>query len=97
MEPKHDRTLYEIASSFFAAVVIAVAVAGLLVTGLGEDGPGSPGFLVGLLFLGLGLGRLYLGLRRGDEGSRREPPAATPEPAPPRPPQRGSPPRRRRP
>ena len=97
VEPKRERTLYEIASTFFAAVVIAFAVAGLLVTGLGDDGPGSPGFLVCLLFLGLGLGRLYLGLRRGDEGSHREPPATPPEPGPPRPTQRGSSPRRRRP
>jgi hypothetical protein len=67
---KRERTLYEISSSFFAAVVILFAVAGMLVTGLGEDGPGSAGFLISGLFLLLGLGRLYLGLFRGNEGNR---------------------------
>ena len=65
-----ERTLYEISSSFFAAVVILFAVAGMLVTGLGEDGPGSASFLICCLFLLLGLGRLYLGLARGDEGGQ---------------------------
>ena len=95
MQPKRERTLYEIASSFFAAVVIAFAVAGLLVTGLGADGPGSSGFFVCLLFLALGLGRLYLGLRRGGEGLPEpspEPPATPPS----RSPVRSRPPERRR-
>lgn len=68
-EPKRERTLYEISSSFFAALVIVFAVAGLLVVGFGDDGPVSPEFGICLLFLVLGLGRLYLGLVRGDEGS----------------------------
>ena len=68
-EPKRERTLYEISSSFFAAVVILFAVAGMIVTGLGEEGPGSAGFLICSLFLLLGLGRLYLGLVRGNEGN----------------------------
>lgn len=65
---KRERTLYEISSSFFAAVVILFAVLGLLVTGFGDDGPGSAGFVICVVFLALGLGRLYLGLRRGNEG-----------------------------
>jgi hypothetical protein len=97
VSPKRERTLYEIASSFFAAVVIAFAVAGLLVTGLGEDGPGSAGFLVCLLFLGLGLGRLYLGLRRGNEGAEKPVPAPPAEPDARTPPPRRPPPHRRRP
>jgi len=72
--PKRERTLYEISSSFFAAVVIAFAVAGLLVTGFGKAGPGSPEFGICALFLLLGLGRLWLGLKRGDEGADGPPP-----------------------
>ena len=70
VEPKRERTLYEIASSFFAACVIVFAVAGLVVVGFGDDGPLSPEFAICLLFLLLGLGRLYLGLVRGEEGSQ---------------------------
>jgi len=70
-----DRSLYEIASIFFAAVVILFAVTGMLVVGLGDDGPDSAGFLVCTLFLLLGLGRLYLGMRRGEEGTDEGPPA----------------------
>lgn len=63
---KGERSLYEISSSFFAAVVILFAVAGLLVTALGDEGPGSAPFAICVLFLLLGLGRLYLGLRRSE-------------------------------
>lgn len=63
-KPERERSLYEISSSFFAAIVILFAVAGLLVTGFGDDGPGSAPFAICALFLVLGLGRLYLGLRR---------------------------------
>ncbi len=69
VEPKRERTLYEISSSFFAALVIIFAVAGLLVVGFGDAGPVSPEFGICLLFLALGLGRLWLGLKRGDEGT----------------------------
>ncbi len=73
IEPKRERTLYEIASSFFAVVVILFAIAGMLVAGLGEDGPASGAFAICAAFLALGLGRLYLGLRRGNEGAALEP------------------------
>lgn len=66
---KRERTLYEIASVFFAQVIIAFALVGMVVAGLGPDGPGSSGFLVCSGFLLLGLGRLYLGVRRGNEGA----------------------------
>lgn len=66
--PKRERSLYEISSSFFAAVVILFAAVGMVVTGFGEDGFGSAGFLVCSAFLLLGFGRLYLGLKRGGEG-----------------------------
>jgi formate hydrogenlyase subunit 4 len=69
-EPKRERTLYELSSSFFAGVVIVFAVGGLLIVGLGPAGPVSPEFGIFVLFLLLGLGRLYLGLKRGNEGSQ---------------------------
>jgi hypothetical protein len=72
MAPKRERTLYEISSSFFAALVIVFAVAGMLVVGFGDDGPGSPEFAICVLFLLLGAGRLWLGLRRGNEGAERD-------------------------
>ena len=86
MRVKH-RTLYEIASIFSAVVVIVFAVTGMFVSGLGDEGPGSAGFLICALFLLLGLGRLYLGLRRGTEGAEvpRAPAARPPrEPSAPR-------------
>lgn len=89
-EPKPERSLYAIASSFFAVVVIGFAIAGLLVEGLGDDGPGSGGFAICGLFLLLGIGRLYLGLRRPGEAPQSEP-----EQPPPR--RRRPPPRGRRP
>jgi hypothetical protein len=70
MAPKRERTLYEISSSFFAVVVIAFAIAGMLVVGFGSAGPISGEFAICLVFLLLGLGRLYLGLVRGEEGSQ---------------------------
>jgi hypothetical protein len=70
MEPKRERTLYELSSSFFAVVVIAFAVGGMLVVGFGSAGPISGEFAICILFLLLGLGRLYLGLKRGNEGSQ---------------------------
>jgi hypothetical protein len=66
--PKRERTLYEISTSFFAVIVILFAVAGLIVTGFGDDGPGSITFAICVLFLVLGIGRLYLGLRRSGDG-----------------------------
>ena len=63
-----ERSPYQGASIFFAGVVILFALAGLAKTLLSGEGVGSAGFLICLLFLALGLGRLYLGLRRGTEG-----------------------------
>jgi len=61
---KRERTLYEISSSFFAALVILFALVGIAVTAFGDEGVGSMAFAICVLFLVLGLGRLYLGLRR---------------------------------
>lgn len=62
---KRERSLYEIASSFFAVLVIVFALAGIAATVTGDEGVGSVAFAICVVFLALGLGRLYLGLRRG--------------------------------
>ena len=67
--PKRERSLYEISSAFFAGCVILFAVAGIAVTLTNGDGPGSAGFIISVVFLLLGAGRLYLGLVRGNEGA----------------------------
>jgi hypothetical protein len=64
---KRERTLYEISSSFFAALVILFALMGIVVTAFGDEGVGSIPFAICVLFLVLGVGRLYLGLRRSGE------------------------------
>ncbi len=87
-----ERSLYAIASSFFAVVVICFAVGGLLVEGLGDDGPLSGGFAICGLFLLLGIGRLYLGLRTPGEAPAPEVEEPSREVAP----RRSTPPLRRR-
>jgi len=71
-EPKRERTLYEISSSFFAVLVIVFAVAGLVVVGFGDAGPASGQFAIFVAFLVIGVGRLWLGMRRGGEESGEE-------------------------
>jgi hypothetical protein len=97
--PKRERTLYGIASSFFAGVVILFALAGMAAAAFGDEGVGSAGFVICVVFLLLGLGRLYLGLWRSDEGTEEEPKPATSRPEDkPRGPRRAErQPRRRRP
>jgi hypothetical protein len=63
--PKRERTLYEIATSFFAVMVILFALAGIVASLTGDEGAGSAGFVICVVFLALGAGRLYIGLRRG--------------------------------
>ena len=65
---KRERSLSEIASSFFAVCVIVFAIAGMLAAAFGDEGVASAGFAICALFLVLGIGRLYLGLVRGNEG-----------------------------
>ena len=65
---KRERTLYEIASSFFAGCVIVFAIAGMIAAALGDEGVVSAGFAICTVFLLLGIGRLYLGWVRGNEG-----------------------------
>jgi hypothetical protein len=69
--PKRERTLYEISTSFFAVLVVVFALAGVAASTLRGD-LDVVGLVMSLIFLALGLGRLYVGLVRGEEGS--EPP-----------------------
>jgi hypothetical protein len=41
----------------------------MLVVGFGDPGPASGEFAICVLFLLLGLGRLWVGLKRGNEGA----------------------------
>jgi hypothetical protein len=54
---------YVIATRAFAVTIIGVGITILVVTLTNGGGPLSTGFLLGLLFTGLGVGRLYLSLR----------------------------------
>jgi hypothetical protein len=55
---------YVIATRAFAVTIICTGLTILAVTLANGGGPLSTGFLLGLLFTGLGIGRLYLSLRR---------------------------------
>jgi hypothetical protein len=54
---------YQLATRIFAFTIICFGVAMLVVTLVNGGGPTSIGFLFGILFTGLGSGRLYLSLR----------------------------------
>ena len=65
---KRERTLYEIASIFFAAIVVLFAVAGML-RRLRRPRPGV-GRVRDLRALPAArIGRLWVGLKRGNEGA----------------------------
>jgi hypothetical protein len=56
--------LYRAATRLFAVVIIGFGLAILVVTLAGGGGPLALGVWLGLLFVTLGAGRLYLSLRR---------------------------------
>jgi hypothetical protein len=56
--------LYRAATRLFAVVIIGFGVAILVVTIAGGGGPLALGVWLGLLFVALGAGRLYLSLRK---------------------------------
>ncbi|MGN6815632.1 MAG: hypothetical protein ACTHK3_06050 [Solirubrobacterales bacterium] len=49
----------------FSLVFIAIGLVVLITTLADGGGPASVGFLMGLAFLAVGVGRLWLGLRMG--------------------------------
>jgi hypothetical protein len=53
------------ATRLFSVVIIAVGVAIVAITLARGGGPLATGLLLGLLFVALGVGRLYLATRRG--------------------------------
>ena len=58
--------VYRAVTRLFAVVIVGFGLAILIVTLVNGGGPLSLGFLLGLVFLGLGAGRLYLALRGGE-------------------------------
>jgi hypothetical protein len=57
--------VYRGVTRLFGAVIAGFGVVIVVVTLARGGGPTSFGILIGLIFLGLGLGRLYLSLRPG--------------------------------
>lgn len=58
--------VYRAVTRIFAVVILGFGVAILVVTLANGGGPLSLGFLLGLVFTGLGAGRLYLATRSGE-------------------------------
>jgi hypothetical protein len=63
MAPAAPDEVYRAVTRLFAVIIAGFGVAIVAVTLANGGGPASTGFLIGLLFLGLGIGRLYLSLR----------------------------------
>ena len=58
--------VYRAVTRIFAVVILGFGLAILVVTLANGGGPLSLGFLLGLVFTGLGIGRLYLATRSGE-------------------------------
>lgn len=59
-----SRAPFEAASVVFGVVMVGFGVWGAVKTLTNGDGPGSAGFVISCLFVALGAGRVWLGLRR---------------------------------
>jgi hypothetical protein len=59
--------IYRGAVRAFSAAFIAIGLLVLIVTLANGGGPASLGFLIGLAFVGIGIGRLWAGARMGSE------------------------------
>jgi hypothetical protein len=57
--------VYRAVTRLFAVVILGFGLTIMIVTIANGGGPISTGFLLGLVFTGLGVGRLYLSLRGG--------------------------------
>ncbi|MGN6215780.1 MAG: hypothetical protein ACTHN7_02320 [Solirubrobacterales bacterium] len=57
--------LYRGAVRGFSLVFVALGLAVLIATLAGGGGPASVGFLMGLAFIAIGVGRLWLGTKAG--------------------------------
>jgi hypothetical protein len=58
--------LYRAVTRLFAVVILGFGLAILVVTLINGGGVGSVGLWLGLLFVALGVARLYLAMRAGD-------------------------------
>lgn len=58
--------LYRGVTRLFAVIIVGFGLAILVVTLANGGGPASTGFLLGIVFVGLGAGRFYLSLRARD-------------------------------
>jgi len=63
MSTDANEQLYRAVSRIFAVIIAGFGVTILVVTLVNGGGPLSFGFLLGLVFTGLGAGRLYLSTR----------------------------------
>ena len=59
----NGQQIYSGAVRAFSVTFIAVGLAVLIATLAGGGGPASVGFLLGLAFVGIGIGRLWAGAR----------------------------------
>jgi hypothetical protein len=62
-EPARTDEAYLLATRVFSVLILGFGAAILVVTLARGGGPASFGFLIGVVFLALGAGRLYLALR----------------------------------
>jgi hypothetical protein len=62
-ERGEQRGVYEAASIGFGAVIVAFGAWGAIETLASGEGPGSAAFVISIVFVLLGAGRVYLGLR----------------------------------
>jgi hypothetical protein len=63
-----SRRAYQGAVRAFSLTFVAVGLAVLIVTLANGGGPASVGFLLGLAFLGIGIGRLWAAVRMSGGG-----------------------------
>jgi hypothetical protein len=59
--------IYQGAVRAFSAAFVAIGLVVLVVTLADGGGPASLGFLIGLAFVGIGIGRLWAGARMSNE------------------------------
>jgi hypothetical protein len=64
----NSRRVYTGAVRAFSLTFVAVGLAVLVVTLVNGGGPASVGFLLGLAFVGIGIGRIWAGARMSGGG-----------------------------
>jgi hypothetical protein len=63
MQEPPERSIYEVASVVFGAIIVGFAVWGGIKVVVDGDGVGSGAFVICVVFALLGAGRIYLGLK----------------------------------